>query len=100
MMKCFPLQRLSVLQAWCNGPGMCKGRSPDCIPGALAPEDEEGLGPREGLLQHGGTVLPPLASSLFSLPERIAEPLLLLWQKHVFAFASLVLLSVCFLFVF
>ena len=46
------------------------------------------------------TVLPPVASSLFLLPERLAESLLLLWQKHVFAFASLVLLSVSFLFVF
>jgi len=46
------------------------------------------------------TLLPPAASSLFLLPERLAESLLLLWQKHVFAFASLGLLSVWVLFVF
>lgn len=44
------------------------------------------------------TVLPPVASSLVLRPERLAESRLLLWQKHVFAFASLVLLSVWVLF--
>lgn len=42
MMKCFPLQRLSVLQAWCNSPGMCKGRNPDT---ALAPSGRGRTGP-------------------------------------------------------
>lgn len=45
------------------------------------------------------TVLLPVASSLFLLPERLAESLPL-WQKHVFAFASPVWVLVCSLVVF